>query len=77
MANFQFLINIKELIAKYLREELSETEHAALQVWIDESPAAKATFEGLTNPERLSEKIRIMHAGRMGKERGWRKLEQR
>jgi ferric-dicitrate binding protein FerR (iron transport regulator) len=77
MANFQFLINIEELIAKYLRGELSEQEHAALQEWIDDSPDNKATFEELTNPDRLGEKIRVLHAGRIGKERGWRRIEQR
>ncbi len=77
MANFQFLINIEELIAKYLRGELTEQEHAALQEWIDDSPANKATFDELTNPDRLGEKLRVWKVGSTGKERGWRRIEQR
>src|SRR5688572_30677463 len=77
MANFQYLLNIEALIAKYLRGELSEGENAELQEWIDASPANKDKFEELTNSDQLIEKMRIWHEGRSGKELGWRKIEQR
>jgi transmembrane sensor len=77
MANFQFLQNIEELIAKYLRNELSEPENAELQEWIDASPANKAKFEELTNKDRLIEKIRIWQDDSNGKDDGWRRIEQR
>jgi transmembrane sensor len=76
MANFQFLQNIKELIAKYLRGELSEGEEAELQEWIDASPANKAKFEELIHSDRLIEKMRIWQEGSHGKDQGWRKIEQ-
>jgi ferric-dicitrate binding protein FerR (iron transport regulator) len=76
MANFQFLQNIQELIAKYLRGELSEGENAELQAWINASPANAAHFEELINAERLIEKMRIWQEGSNGKERGWQKIEQ-
>jgi transmembrane sensor len=77
MANFEYLKNIEELIAKYLRDELSERENAELQEWINASPANKAKFEELINSDRLIEKMRVWQEGRSGKDRGWRRIEQR
>ena len=76
MQTFQNIEYIQQLIAKHLRNELSNEESADLQQWLESSPLNKEKFEELTVDENLLEKLRLFYQVREGKGRVWQRIDQ-
>jgi len=53
---------IKELILKYLREEISDTQRLELDIWLAESPDNQLLFEEVSDPVRVAEALAKMDA---------------
>jgi ferric-dicitrate binding protein FerR (iron transport regulator) len=75
MPTFQEIEYIRELIAKYLSNELSEAEDASLQKWIDESTANKAMFDSLTNSDLWLQQLHEWVLDEENKELVWQKIQ--
>src|SRR5262245_6723101 len=52
------VVRVTELVIKYLRKELSETERTELSAWLGESAGNKRIFDELTNEEGLIQELR-------------------
>jgi transmembrane sensor len=75
MPTFQEIEYIRELIAKYLSNELSEAEDASLQKWIDESTANKAMFDSLTNSDLWLQQLHEWVEDEENKALVWQKIQ--
>ena len=52
------VVRVTELVIKYLRKELSETERTALSAWLSESTENQRLFDELTDEEALLRELR-------------------
>lgn len=75
MSEINNIEKIGILITGFLRNELSDTEYAALQQWIEASNTNKEQFEELTDTERLIEKIRAWREAGTSEELVWQRIE--
>ena len=65
---------IGDLVIKYLRGTLSESDRAELQEWRDQSPANQNSFEEMTDPDNLVVSLSLYEEGESEKEAGRIKL---
>jgi transmembrane sensor len=75
MPTFQEIEYIRELIAKFLRNEISEHENDDLQQWINASPSNKAMFEALTNSDQWIQQLHEWVEDGESKEVIWQKIQ--
>jgi len=77
MPGYNDIEYIQELIAKYLRVELTDTENESLQRWISASPENKLKFEELTNTDQLLQKIAEYQKAGADRDGAWQRIEDR
>src|SRR5690242_15579199 len=77
MPGYHDIEYIQELIAKYLRVELTDSENDRLQQWISDSPENKVKFDELTNTDQLFQKIAEYQQAADGHENAWHQVEDR
>src|SRR5690349_2162475 len=77
MSTFLEIEYIRVLIAKFLRDEISEPENDDLQKWINTSASNKAMFEELTNSDQLLQEMRMWVEEIDNKEAVWQRIQQK
>jgi transmembrane sensor len=77
MPTFQEIEYIRELIAKFLTNEINEPEHDSLQKWINASPANKVMFDEWTASDLLLQDLRVWVEEREGKDAIWQSIQQK
>jgi len=77
MPGYNDIEYIQELIAKYLRVELTDIENESLQEWISTSPENKLKFEELTNTDQLLRMITFYQQAAADHDAAWQRVEDR
>jgi transmembrane sensor len=65
---------ISDLIVKFVRSELSETEKAALETWINFSEQNRSSFEEITNGRLLMDDLHAWQNAGIEANEAWQKL---
>ena len=72
MNNYQPYFDLGQLIAKYLRDELTEQEKTQLDQWIETGIANRELFNKLTNEQSIAD--RLEEYSLPEKDEAWKKI---
>ncbi|MDP9076187.1 MAG: FecR domain-containing protein [Bacteroidota bacterium] len=72
MNNYQPYFNLAELIAKYLRDELTVPEQKELELWLNASVHNQELFRKLTDETRINQQLEVFSV--VEQDKAWEKI---